>query len=280
MRRRATAACAALGVELPLDAPVAELSATQRTQLALVRCTLRAPELLILDEPTAALTGRDAQRLLAVVEALRARGKTVLYVSHRLDEVLQIADRVSVLRNGRLVATLATATQTHAALVEAMSGQQRAADAIVVRRGPAARRRAAGGAGPRQRRRPRPRSQPDAARRRAARRLRPRRLGLHGLLEAGRPRRRRRQRDAPRRGLRAAWHPGRRGTRRGADSRGPPRPRAAAGDARPREPDAAVPAPLRPPRLDRTAGASAPPPSRRWPRSTFAPPARSRPWRS
>ena len=276
MRRRATAACAALGVELPLDAPVAELSATQRTQLALVRCTLRAPELLILDEPTAALTGRDAQRLLAVVEALRARGKTVLYVSHRLDEVLQIADRVSVLRNGRLVATLATATQTHAALVEAMSGQQRAADASssagVQPHGAALLE-------------VQDLASADGRVRAASLTLHAGELlGVYGLAGSGRTelletlaglRRRLRQRDAPRRGLRAAWHPGRRGTRRGADSRGPPRPRAAAGDARPREPDAAVPAPLRPPRLDRTAGASAPPPSRRWPRSTFAPPARS-----
>ena len=124
MRRQARAACDALGVVLPLDALVAELSATQRTQLALVRCTMRAPELLILDEPTAALTSRDAQQLLAVVNTLRQRGTAVLYVSHRLDEVLQIADRITVLRYGRSVATLNAAGQTQASLVELMSGQR------------------------------------------------------------------------------------------------------------------------------------------------------------
>ncbi len=124
MRRRARAACAALEVDVPLGSLVSALSATQRTTLALVRCTLREPRLLILDEPTAALTSLDAERLLAVVDALRRRGMAVLYVSHRLHEVLRIADRITVLRNGRHVATLEAAGATHAGLVDAMSGQR------------------------------------------------------------------------------------------------------------------------------------------------------------
>ena len=175
MRRRADQAWRSLGlvgVVLPLDALVAELSATQRTWLALLRCMMSrsdqrgsethvhpkrghgkcepemrepglleperrgpeirgpekcapmcGPEILVLDEPTAALTSRDAQQLLGLVDALRRRGTAVLYVSHRLDEVLQIADRITVLRNGRRVVVLDAAQQTHAGLVEAMSGQ-------------------------------------------------------------------------------------------------------------------------------------------------------------
>ena len=139
MRRRAHEASVALGFELPLSAPVAALSATERTLLALLRCMMREPELLILDEPTAALTSRDAQSLLDTVDAMRRRGKAVLYVSHRLDEVLRIADRVTVLRNGRNAALLGVAGQTHASLVAAMSGQGAASSAApsqAVRRGP------------------------------------------------------------------------------------------------------------------------------------------------
>jgi ribose transport system ATP-binding protein len=123
MRQRAAEACVALGLSLPLDTLAADLSVTQRTQLALVRCLMSEPKLLILDEPTAALTSSDAQQLLRQVDALRQRGKTVLYVSHRLDEVLQIADRITVLRNGAVVATLPAREQSAASLISAMSGQ-------------------------------------------------------------------------------------------------------------------------------------------------------------
>jgi ribose transport system ATP-binding protein len=123
MRQRAYLACAALGLSLPLDALAGDLSATQRTQLALLRCCMSEPDLLILDEPTAALTSTDAQQLLHQVDALRKRGKAVLYVSHRLDEVLQIADRISVLRNGACVSTVWAREQSAASLIAAMSGQ-------------------------------------------------------------------------------------------------------------------------------------------------------------
>ena len=131
MRERAHQACEVLGAglgagasfNLPLDALVADLSATQRTQLALLRCLMSEPDLLVLDEPTASLTSTDAQQLMRQVDALRRRGKAVLYVSHRLDEVLHIADRITVLRNGACVATLPARGQTSASLIAAMSGK-------------------------------------------------------------------------------------------------------------------------------------------------------------
>ena len=131
MRERAHQACEVLGAglgagasfNLPLDALVADLSATQRTQLALLRCLMSEPDLLVLDEPTASLTSTDAQQLMWQVDALRRRGKAVLYVSHRLDEVLHIADRITVLRNGVCVATLPARGQTSASLIATMSGK-------------------------------------------------------------------------------------------------------------------------------------------------------------
>jgi ribose transport system ATP-binding protein len=123
MHQKARQACAQWSLSLPLDALAGDLSATQRTQLALLRALMSEPNLLILDEPTAALTSTDAQQLLLQIDALRKRGKAVLYVSHRLDEVLQIADRITVLRNGACVSTLWAREQSAASLIVAMSGQ-------------------------------------------------------------------------------------------------------------------------------------------------------------
>ena len=69
-------------------------------------------DILVLDEPTAALPEHDVERLLATLRRLRASGMGIVYVTHRLDEVFRIADRVTVLRDGRRVATLAIAATT------------------------------------------------------------------------------------------------------------------------------------------------------------------------
>ena len=94
-----------LGVSLNLKVPVGELPLAQRQMVALARALSRDCRLLIMDEPTASLSNRETQTLLQIVQQLRASGVTVLYVSHRLEEIFQIADRVTVLRDGRHVAT-------------------------------------------------------------------------------------------------------------------------------------------------------------------------------
>jgi ribose transport system ATP-binding protein len=123
MRSLAQAACDELGVALPLDQLVLSYTATQRFYLALLRCWMQRPAVLILDEPTAALTSHDADLLLDRIRTWKSAGMAVLYVSHRLEEVLQVSQRIVVLRNGKTVATLTTAEQTHSDLVHAMSGQ-------------------------------------------------------------------------------------------------------------------------------------------------------------
>jgi ABC-type sugar transport system ATPase subunit len=82
-------------------------------------------EILVLDEPTAALTEADARRLLALVDGLRARGVSAIYISHRLDEVFAIADRITVLRDGRCVATAPTREWTPERVIAAMVGRER-----------------------------------------------------------------------------------------------------------------------------------------------------------
>jgi ABC-type sugar transport system ATPase subunit len=81
-------------------------------------------EILIMDEPTSALTESEVARLFRVIERLRARGTTVLYISHKMDEVFHLADRIAVLRDGRLVDTLARAAATPRQVTHAMVGRE------------------------------------------------------------------------------------------------------------------------------------------------------------
>ena len=94
-----------LGVSVDLSVPAGKLPLAQRQMVALARALSWDCRLLIMDEPTASLSNRETQTLLRIVRQLRASGVTVLYVSHRLDEIFQIADRVTVLRDGRKVST-------------------------------------------------------------------------------------------------------------------------------------------------------------------------------
>ena len=82
-----------------------ELGIGQQQMVEIAKALSKDARILVLDEPTAALTEADAQRLLAVIGELRARGVSSIYISHRLEEVFQIADRITVLRDGRSVAT-------------------------------------------------------------------------------------------------------------------------------------------------------------------------------
>ena len=105
-RQAAAAIASALDLELDLDAPIERIGPSDRQQILICRALARQPRLLILDEPTSALSEREAERLFRSVRALAARGVTVLYISHRLGEVAGLVDRVSVLRDGQLVRTM------------------------------------------------------------------------------------------------------------------------------------------------------------------------------
>src|SRR4051794_13015680 len=103
MRRRAASILDQIGLHVDLDRPVSELPIGERQLIEICRVLLTEPRLLILDEPNSALSERETQRLFVVLRGLRDRGITVLYVSHRLEEVFEICDRITGMRNGRAV---------------------------------------------------------------------------------------------------------------------------------------------------------------------------------
>jgi ABC-type sugar transport system ATPase subunit len=122
MRAAAEAALTRMGLDISPDARVGDLSLAERQLVEIAKALSHRPNVLVLDEPTAALGTREAERLFAVLKALRAEGISVIYVSHRFREILDLCDRATILRNGRVVTTTGLADLTEADLTEAMIG--------------------------------------------------------------------------------------------------------------------------------------------------------------
>jgi ABC-type sugar transport system ATPase subunit len=109
---------------IPVSARAGTLSTAQKQLLEIGRAIALDAPLIIMDEPTASLPDGDADRLLALVEELRADGRTVLYVSHRLDEIRRVADRVTVLRGGEHVCTRPAAELDVPRMIQLMLGRE------------------------------------------------------------------------------------------------------------------------------------------------------------
>src|SRR5581483_1095172 len=99
------AALEATGLSVDLDRPIRELGVGQQQMVDIAKALSKKASILVLDEPTAALTGSDTERLMMTLRGLKAKGVSCIYISHRIEEVFQIADRITVLRDGRSVAT-------------------------------------------------------------------------------------------------------------------------------------------------------------------------------
>ncbi|MDB5525725.1 MAG: ribose transport system ATP-binding protein [Rhizobium sp.] len=127
MEDRSRDLLAQLGLNVDVHAPVSRLSVGEQQLVELCRVLLENPRLLILDEPNSALNQRETERLFTVLRGLRTRGITMLYVSHRLEEVFSISDRVTITRNGRDVLTKDRLVLTIPEVIEGMIGQQREA---------------------------------------------------------------------------------------------------------------------------------------------------------
>ncbi|MDR1049055.1 MAG: sugar ABC transporter ATP-binding protein [Synergistaceae bacterium] len=107
------------------DTPVRALSVEQKQLLAIAKALSREAGLLIMDEPTAALNGTEIDRLLDIVRSLRESGRGVIFISHHMEEVLEISDRVTVLRDGRVIATRPSSEMSESEAVRMMTGKEK-----------------------------------------------------------------------------------------------------------------------------------------------------------
>lgn len=123
VKSAAARALAIMSSDLDPETPVSSLPAAERSLVAIGRALAIKSDIIVLDEPTAALPEADVERLLETLRRLRASDIGVVYVTHRLDEVLRIADRVTVLRDGRRLATIAARETNADELVEMIVGR-------------------------------------------------------------------------------------------------------------------------------------------------------------
>jgi general nucleoside transport system ATP-binding protein len=112
------------GLAVDPDARIEKITVGQQQRVEILKALYRGAEILILDEPTAVLTPPEAKELFAIIESLKTQGKSIVFISHKLNEVLEIADRISVLRRGKLVETIPREGATEAGLARSMVGRE------------------------------------------------------------------------------------------------------------------------------------------------------------
>jgi ribose transport system ATP-binding protein len=112
-----------IGVDVPIDLPCGQLSVAQQQIVEIAKTLSQDAKLIVMDEPSAALTTQEAEHLFEIIHDLKARGIGVIYISHRLDEVMAIADRVAVLRDGELVGELSKESLSRQQMIEMMVGR-------------------------------------------------------------------------------------------------------------------------------------------------------------
>ncbi|GLK83314.1 sugar ABC transporter ATP-binding protein [Ancylobacter defluvii] len=144
MRRRATAVLAEFDLDLDVAAPLERYSVAVQHIVAIARAVDQSARVLILDEPTASLDAHEVEILFAVLRKLKARGIGIVFVTHFLDQVYAICERITVLRNGRLAGSATTAELPRLDLVRMMLGRELAQATAPAERAPLAAREVAG----------------------------------------------------------------------------------------------------------------------------------------
>jgi simple sugar transport system ATP-binding protein len=112
------------GLAVNPNARIQSITVGQQQRVEILKALYRGAEILILDEPTAVLTPQEAQELFQIINELKAQGKSIVFISHKLNEVLEIADRISVLRRGKLIETIPREGATEAGLARSMVGRE------------------------------------------------------------------------------------------------------------------------------------------------------------
>ena len=124
IRQKAREICDRYAFDIDLDQKVYEMSVSQKQTLEIIKMLYRGAQILILDEPTAVLTPQETEKLFRVMRNMRQDGKSIIIITHKLHEVLEISDRVAILRKGEYVGTVETAGASEASLTEMMVGRK------------------------------------------------------------------------------------------------------------------------------------------------------------
>ena len=112
------------GLPLQPDTIIGDMSVGERQRVEIVRCLLQNPQLIILDEPTSVLTPQEADNLFETLARLKSEGRSILYISHRLDEVRKMCDHATILRHGKVVGECTPANETASSLANLMVGEE------------------------------------------------------------------------------------------------------------------------------------------------------------
>lgn len=113
-----------LGIEMDVKQPAGELSVGQQQMIEIARAIAANSEVLIMDEPTAALTDREIDTLFSVIDQLRKENVAIIYISHRMEEIFKMCDRITVLRDGQSIGTKYTTDTSFDEIVKMMVGRE------------------------------------------------------------------------------------------------------------------------------------------------------------
>ena len=112
------------GLAVDPKATVQDISVGQQQRVEILKALYRNADILVLDEPTAVLTPQEAKELFEIIRGLTEQGKSIIFISHKLNEVTEVADRITVLRRGKLIETLPAAGATEESLARLMVGRE------------------------------------------------------------------------------------------------------------------------------------------------------------
>jgi general nucleoside transport system ATP-binding protein len=123
-RRRVRELSDRYGLAVDADSRIQDITVAQQQRVEILKALYRGAEILVLDEPTAVLTPQEAKELFAIIDELKAQGKSIVFISHKLHEVLEVADRITVLRRGKVVDTVSAEGATVESLAKMMVGRE------------------------------------------------------------------------------------------------------------------------------------------------------------
>jgi ribose transport system ATP-binding protein len=123
LRRRSRELLSDLGVEIDLQARVADLGVAQQQMIEIAKALSLNADIIMMDEPSAVVSGKELESLFRIIRSLKENGRAIVYISHRIDEIFQIADRATVLKDGKLVGTVRTEDIDKPTIVSMMVGR-------------------------------------------------------------------------------------------------------------------------------------------------------------